>query len=91
MDCQVGEFRCIVLRTGGRDGAARPWHASLTAREAEIAQLVAQGQPNKAIAACLRISRYTVDAHMRRIFEKLNVTSRAAMVQRIYDADAAIV
>lgn len=54
----------------------------LTERELQIATLVASGQPNKQIAKQLRISEWTVSTHLRRIFMKLGVDSRAAMVYR---------
>lgn len=54
--------------------------ALLTGRELQIATLVAQGLPNKKIAKKLHISEWTVATHLRRIFAKLNVDSRAAMV-----------
>lgn len=52
----------------------------LSARESEIVQLVARGFQNKSIAGRLGISSWTVCTHLRRIFAKLGVTSRAAMV-----------
>jgi DNA-binding CsgD family transcriptional regulator len=52
----------------------------LSPREREIVRLVAQGHSNKIIAAVLSISSWTVSTHMRRIFAKLGVGSRAAMV-----------
>lgn len=52
----------------------------LSPRESEIARLVAKGLPNKTIAAILDISPWTVATHLKRIFAKLGVRSRAAMV-----------
>lgn len=54
----------------------------LTGRELEIAALVAQGHANKNIAYRLQISEWTVATYLRRIFLKLDVESRAAMVFR---------
>jgi DNA-binding NarL/FixJ family response regulator len=54
----------------------------LTARELQIVQLIARGNPNKQIAHRLHISEWTVSTHLRRIFAKLGVDSRAAMVYR---------
>ena len=54
----------------------------LTGRELEIAILVAQGLATKNIAYRLQISEWTVSTYLRRIFAKLNVDSRAAMVYR---------
>jgi hypothetical protein len=45
--------------------------------------MVASGHPNKAIASVLEISSWTVASHLRRIFIKLQVSSRAAMVTRL--------
>ena len=52
----------------------------LTGQELQIASLVAQGDATKNIAYKLRISEWTVITHLRRIFAKLNVENRAAMV-----------
>ena len=52
----------------------------LSERELQIVELVAQGQSNKQIAKKLKISEWTVSTHLRRVFAKLKVDSRAAMV-----------
>jgi DNA-binding CsgD family transcriptional regulator len=54
----------------------------LTDRELQIATLVALGHCNKQIASRLCISEWTVSTHLRRIFAKLGVDSRASMVYR---------
>jgi DNA-binding CsgD family transcriptional regulator len=54
----------------------------LTERELQITTLVALGNGNKKIASQLSISAWTVSTHLRRIFVKLGVDSRAAMVYR---------
>ena len=56
---------------GGRDTG------SLGRREAEVAQLVAQGLTNKQIGSRLFISEHTVDSHVRSIMNKLGCNSRA--------------
>jgi len=56
----------------------------LTPRELQIVALVADGKVNKQIADVLRISEWTVSTHLRRIFAKLGVDTRAAMVSRCY-------
>ena len=54
----------------------------LTEREVQIATLVAMGRLNKQIADQLHISEWTVATHLRRMFAKLCVDTRAAMVYR---------
>lgn len=44
---------------------------TLTAREQEIAEMVAKGLPAKRIAAKLGVSRHTVNAHIRQAAMKL--------------------
>lgn len=53
---------------------------SLSPREREIVRLVAKGLPTKLIASTLEVSPWTVCTHLRRIFSKLGVKSRAEMV-----------
>jgi DNA-binding CsgD family transcriptional regulator len=60
-----------------------PRHA-LSPRELQIARLVADGATNRAIASSLDISPWTVSTHMRRIFAKLDVCSRAEMVAQFF-------
>ena len=53
--------------------------AGLTAREHEIATLVAEGLSNREIAHRLVISKRTVDAHIEHTFAKLGVSSRVQL------------
>jgi DNA-binding NarL/FixJ family response regulator len=50
----------------------------LTAREVEVLRLVAQGLTDVQVADQLVLSRYTVSTHLHSIYNKLEVTSRAA-------------
>jgi predicted ATPase/DNA-binding CsgD family transcriptional regulator/Tfp pilus assembly protein PilF len=62
------------------DGAAAPAGTAqpvLTARERQIAELIARGLSNRGIAAELVISPATAARHVANIFTKLGVTSRA--------------
>jgi DNA-binding CsgD family transcriptional regulator len=75
---------CLIVEIPSSDHAGSSNISTLLSnREREIAQLVAQGQSNKQIAQQLQISKWTVLTHLRRIFSKLNVDSRAAMVYRL--------
>lgn len=53
--------------------------ASLTAAELRVVALVAEGFTNGHIAQCLYLSRYTVETHLKHVFAKLRVSSRAAL------------
>jgi DNA-binding CsgD family transcriptional regulator len=55
----------------------------LTRRELEVAMLVSEGEGNKQVADRLCLSEWTVSTYLRRIYAKLGVRSRAAMVARI--------
>ena len=52
---------------------------SLTHQERAVAELAAAGLTNKQIAHRLFVSSRTVGAHLRQIFAKLGITSRAAI------------
>jgi DNA-binding CsgD family transcriptional regulator len=71
-----------VARVGGR-AASDEGIASLSAREREIADLVAAGRTNKEIAAELFLAPKTIENHLSRIFGKLGVRGRAAVAGAI--------
>jgi len=54
---------------------------SLTARERQVLQLLAEGKVAKEIATALDISIYTVDAHRGRIMKKLALRSLGELVK----------
>ncbi|MFQ8430031.1 autoinducer binding domain-containing protein [Amaricoccus sp. W119] len=54
----------------------------LSRREKEVLTWVARGKSNAAIAAILGISAHTVDAHLRRIYQKLGVFDRISAALR---------
>ncbi|WP_328499954.1 LuxR family transcriptional regulator [Streptomyces sp. NBC_00457] len=58
-------------------GAVGP--GALTSREREIAMLAVSGLSNKQIGERLRLSARTVGAHLRNVFQKLGIASRAAL------------
>lgn len=80
--CEMNGKPYTVLRLHPTLETAQELATILTERELEIATLVALGWPNKQIADHLHISEWTVSTHLRRVFAKLGVHSRAAMVYR---------
>mgnify|MGYP001800925746 CR=1 FL=1 len=83
---EVGQFEAhgqrfaIVEAENYQSNAKSNIADMLTERELQIVELVAQGDANKQIASRLHISEWTVSTHIRRVFAKLGVDSRAAMV-----------
>jgi len=59
--------------------------SGLTEREIEVLQLLARGLTNAQIAERLVVSLFTVKAHLRSIFSKLNVPSRTAAARYALD------
>lgn len=66
------------LATVRDEGERDSWNG-LTEAERRIARLVASGLTNKLMAEHLRLSRHTIDAHLKHIFTKLDIHSRVAL------------
>ena len=77
-----GQLCAIVQAEPSTTGMNHNFADILTERELQITTLVARGCLNKQIADKLDISEWTVSTHLRRIFAKLGVNTRAAMVHR---------
>lgn len=76
LDVKIDGVRCLLVLEHAPASLLSP-------REREIARMVSRGYPTKTIAADLGISTWTVSTHLRRIFVKLGVRTRAAMVARL--------
>jgi DNA-binding CsgD family transcriptional regulator len=81
LDVELDGHRYILVRSIKSSRAP----IELSPREKEIVRMVAQGHPNKIIAGVLNISSWTVCTHLRRVFAKLGVSSRAAMVAKLHE------
>jgi DNA-binding NarL/FixJ family response regulator len=71
-----------VVQSFHREDPVLDESVKLTPRELEVLQLLACGDLYKEIADHLGISIPTVNAHVRRIYEKLHVRSRAQAVAK---------
>jgi DNA-binding CsgD family transcriptional regulator len=69
------EFSRVLDRPGYKPTAS----FSLSTAERRVAELVAQGKTNAAVAAELHLSIHTVRAHLREIFSKLNIRHRSEL------------
>lgn len=81
VDVEVDGARYLLVRMAKSSRV----QVQLSPREQEIGRMVAKGHPNKVIADVLNISSWTVCTHMRRMFAKLGVGTRAAMVARLLE------
>jgi DNA-binding NarL/FixJ family response regulator len=87
----VGEFDTLAAARAADRGAAAilvapreaaPSPEALTAREREVLELLAEGLPNKAIAARLGLSDQTIKFHVAAISGKLGAMNRTDAVRR---------
>jgi len=65
---------------GGSNGKASVF-TTLSPREREVLQLIAEGKATKSVAASLDVSVKTVETHRRNIMEKLNIDSVAELTK----------
>jgi ATP/maltotriose-dependent transcriptional regulator MalT len=81
----VRELRKLGRRAPRRDAmpATGGRLSGLSARESEVAALVADGATNQAVADALFLSVKTVESHLRNIFAKVGVSSREALAATV--------
>jgi FixJ family two-component response regulator len=68
----------------------RQRYDSLTPREQEVLQLVAQGKANKVMAGDLGVSQRTVEIHRARVMEKMGAQSLAQLVRMVLELDKTV-
>jgi two-component system, NarL family, nitrate/nitrite response regulator NarL len=81
--CSPDLAEAILRRARAERGWALGGDGALTERESEIAELVARGLSNKAIASRLSIELATVKNHVHSVLEKLKVHSRGEAAAKL--------
>jgi len=83
----VGDGRVAIVleRAGGaRSATVRLEAFGATAREREVATLLARGLSRAEMAEALVLSPHTVEDHVKSLYEKLGVASRQELVARVF-------
>lgn len=85
LDSGGGRVAIVIEVAGGpRAATVRLEAHGATAREREVATLIARGLGNPEIAETLVLSPHTVQDHVKSLFEKLRVASRQELVARVF-------
>ena len=82
LDYEAGTRDNLLDRTRWLDRVA-----SLTAREHEVFERIAEGEANKVVAIDLGISERTVEVHRAQVMKKLNVRTLAQLVKAKIEAE----
>lgn len=81
----AGRVAIVLERAASPQATAVRLEADgVTPREREVATLLAQGRSNPEIAETLVLSPYTVQDHIKNLFEKTGVSSRQELVARLF-------
>ncbi|MEH0974054.1 helix-turn-helix transcriptional regulator [Micromonospora sp. CPCC 205546] len=81
-------LRSAAVASKHRPDAGGAWE-SFSGVERAIARLVAEGMTNRQIATRVRLSPHTVNYHLRGLFRRLGISSRAELVRHVPASSAA--
>ena len=87
-DRAAGELRATGETARKRDASTLD---DLTPQELQIARLVAEGARNRDIAGRLFLSPKTVEYHLRKVFQKLDITSRTELARLVSSGERELV
>ena len=87
-DRAAGELRATGETARKRDSSTLD---DLTPQELQIARLVAEGARNRDIAGRLFLSPKTVEYHLRKVFQKLDITSRTELARVVSSGERELV
>jgi DNA-binding NarL/FixJ family response regulator len=81
----TSQARAELRAAGSGDDAppAESGFGKLTAQQANIARMAAEGATNREIAARLLLSPRTIDHHLRNVFTRLGIRSRVELARLI--------
>lgn len=80
-DGEGQSLEAVLSRPGPAGGAARTELDSLTTRQREVLQLIAEGWPTRDIAQRLKLSVKTIETHRAHLMQRLKVDSVARLVR----------
>ena len=82
IDATLRRVECLAPEREGQENLQHPADADLLSeREQEVINWVGMGKSNLEIGSILGISHNTVKNHLKRVFRKMDVTSRSQAVQ----------
>jgi len=85
---QTRRYRAVITRVPSAEPMGRVFVMSrfcLSHREADICLLVGKGLTDREIARVLGVAFSTIRTHLKRIFRKLDVTTRSELVSRLFE------
>ena len=77
----IKQVKARGQKSASRDGTPKKKNNTLSSRESEVLQLIAEGKANKQVASELGVSFKTVDKHRQHLMSKLNIHDVAGLTR----------